>query len=152
MTAIHKLTAAILVLSLPACAACVRFPDNSPEPTAPASTADASKVGKTNRAAEAGANATRGGITSEGAVTIRNGKVTLGQPQLTEEVEKEVFKSLNYRRKMIASINQNSGSIRGMQQMQEELALLTRGFMSRYGLSQAEIDEILKKGEANGWK
>ena len=85
-------------------------------------------------------------------LTVKDGKISAGRPEVTEDVEREIYKSLNHRRKMIASIKRNSGPNRGIQQMQDELDLLTRGFMSRYSLTQAEIDEILKKGDANAWE
>ncbi len=90
-------------------------------------------------------------ITSNDMIIVENGKITEGRPKVTEDVEREIYKSLNYRRKMIASIKQNSGSGRGIQQMQDELDLLSKVFMSRYSLTQAEIDEILKKGDSNAW-
>ncbi len=88
-------------------------------------------------------------ITSNDMIIVEKGKITEGRPKVTEDVEREIYKSLNYRRKMIASIKQNSGSSRGIQQMQDELDLLSKVFMSRYSLTQAEIDEILKKGDSN---
>ncbi len=90
-------------------------------------------------------------ITSNDMIIVEKGKITEGRPKVTEDVEREIYKSLNYRRKMIASIKQNSGSSRGIQQMQDELDLLSKVFMSRYSLTQAEIDEILKKGDSNAW-
>ncbi len=90
-------------------------------------------------------------ITSNDMIIVENGKITEGRPKVTEDVEREIYKSLNYRRKMIASIKQNSGSSRGIQQMQDELDLLSKVFMSRYSLTQAEIDEILKSGDSNAW-
>lgn len=86
------------------------------------------------------------------SATTSNRQVTLGRPDVTEEIEKEIYRSLNHRRKMMAAIAEKSGSSRGYQQMQEELGLLTKGFMSRYGLSEAEIAGILAKGDAGSWE
>ena len=91
-------------------------------------------------------------IVSDDAITADNGNVTIGHPALTEDVEREIYRSLGHRRKMIKSIGNGSGSKRGIQQMQDELNLLTRGFMSRYNLTRTEIDSILEKGDANDWK
>ena len=85
-------------------------------------------------------------------LAVKDGGIHEGRPKVTENVEREIYKSLNHRRKMMASIKRNSGPNRGIQQMQDELALLTRGFMSRYSLTQQEIDEILKKGDSNAWE
>ena len=90
-------------------------------------------------------------ITSKGAITVEDGKVTEGRPKVTPEVEREIYKALNYRRKMKASIESGSGSKQGAQQMQDELNTLTKMYMGRYTLTQAEVNEILKKGDANGW-
>lgn len=93
-----------------------------------------------------------GWIVSDKNLTIENGKITEGRLTVTEDVEREIYKSLNHRRKMIASIKKNSGSARGIQQMQDEFELLSKGFMTRYDLTQGEIDAILAKGDSNGWK
>jgi hypothetical protein len=53
---------------------------------------------------------------------------------------------------MMAAIKEKSSSSRGLQQMQDELNLISRGFMSRYGLSEAEIAQIIKKGESGNWE
>lgn len=95
---------------------------------------------------------TRSDTAPKGNTQQSKGLVIEGQPKLTEDVEKEIYKSLNYRRKMIKSIREGAGSVRGIQQMQDELDLLTKGFMGRYNLNQAEIDRILKKGESQNWE
>ena len=91
------------------------------------------------------------GTKSSDILTIENGKITEGRPKVTESVQREIYKSLNYRRKMMGSIQQNSGSSRGIQQMRDELEILSKGFMSRYGLTQLEIDQILQKGDVRTW-
>ena len=91
-------------------------------------------------------------ITSKGAITVKDGEVQFGKPKVTEDVEKEIYKSLNHRRKMIAAIQEGSGSKRGLDQMNDELELLTKGFMGRYDLTAARIEKILEKGDANGWE
>ena len=91
-------------------------------------------------------------IVSDGAVSVANGQITEGRAVVSDDVEKEIYKSLNHRRKMIAAIQAKSGSSAGLQQMQDELNLLTKGFMSRYGLSESEIAEILSKGDSNNWE
>jgi hypothetical protein len=88
---------------------------------------------------------------SGGQITIENGQLTEGRIVVTEDVEKEVYKSLNHRRKMMAAIKEKSGSSQGLQQMQDELNLLSKMFMSKYGLSEAEIGQILKKGDSAKW-
>ncbi len=52
----------------------------------------------------------------------------------------------------MAAIKEKSGSSRGFQQMQDELNLLFKGFISSYGLSEADIVEILKKGDSGNWE
>ncbi len=91
-------------------------------------------------------------IISVGQITVENGQITEGRPVVTEDVEKVIYKSLNHRRKMMAAIKEKSGSSRGLQQMQDELNLLSKMFMSKYGLSEAEIAQILKKGDSSNWK
>jgi hypothetical protein len=86
------------------------------------------------------------------AITVENGQITEGRPGVTEDVEKEIYKSLNHRRKMMAAIKEKSGSSPGLQQMQDELDLLSKMFMGKYGLSEAEIGEILKKGDSSNWQ
>jgi hypothetical protein len=90
--------------------------------------------------------------TSGDAINVENGQITEGRPDVTEDVEKEIYKSLNHRRKMMAAIKEKSGSSSGLQQMQDELNLLTKMFMGKYGLSEAEIGEILKKGDSGNWQ
>jgi hypothetical protein len=91
-------------------------------------------------------------IISDGQITVVNGQVTEGRPVVTEDVEKEIYKSLNHRRKMMTAIKEKSGSSRGFQQMQDEFNQLTKMFMTRYGLNNAEIDQILKKGDSGNWE
>lgn len=91
-------------------------------------------------------------IISDSQITVENGKITEGRPVVTEDVEKEIYKSLNHRRKMMAAIKEKSGSSRGLQQMQDELSLLSKMFMSKYELSEAEISQILKKGDSGNWE
>ena len=91
-------------------------------------------------------------VVSDGSITVSNGQVTEGRPEVSEEVEKEVYKSLNHRRKMMTAIKEKSGSSAGFQQMQDEFNLLSKGFMSRYGLSEAEIAKILEKGDSANWQ
>lgn len=90
--------------------------------------------------------------TSRSALTIDDARPNAGQREITEEIEREIYKSLNHRRKMMAAIRRNSGSQRGIQQMQDELGLLSRGFMNRYQFTEADIETILNKGDANGWE
>jgi hypothetical protein len=52
---------------------------------------------------------------------------------------------------MMAAIKEKSGSSQGLQQMQDELNLLSKMFMGKYGLSEAEIGQILKKGDSAKW-
>lgn len=93
-----------------------------------------------------------GTVVSTESITVEDGKVTIGRPVVTEDVKREIYKTLNHRRKMIAAIQKNAGSSRGIKQMQDELELLTKASMSRYGISQADIDAILKEGDANSWE
>ena len=91
-------------------------------------------------------------IVSDQMITVENGTIYEGRPTVSEEVEREIYRSLNHRRRMMSSIQKNSGPQHAMQQMSDELELLTQGFMGRYGLSRAEVDAILQKGDAAGWQ
>ncbi|TWT94437.1 hypothetical protein [Stieleria varia] len=90
-------------------------------------------------------------IISNEAITVENGKVTMGPPKLTEAVEREIYKTLNQKKKIIEGIQNNGGPSRGVQQMQQEMELMTKGFMVRYNITREEIDAILSKGNSSGW-
>lgn len=84
-------------------------------------------------------------------IRVRDGKIETGRPRIDEQVEREIYASLNFRRKMISAIQAKGGSQRGIQQMQEELETLTQSFMVRYSLSRQEVLDILRKGDHAGW-
>lgn len=91
-------------------------------------------------------------IVSDGPITIRDGKVTFGKPELTEQDKKSIYKALSHRKRMAAAIRKNGGNQRGIQQMEDEFNLLAKGYMLRFDLSRAELDKILETGENEGWK
>lgn len=92
-------------------------------------------------------------IVSDGIVTVEDGKVTYGRPQMTEEVERQIYKSLSHRRNLARAIEEKvPGGNRGSQQIRQEYDLLLKGHMVRYGISQGDIDSIMRKGDEQGWK
>jgi hypothetical protein len=85
-------------------------------------------------------------------ITVRDGQVTYGPPKMTEEVERQLYSSLAYRRNLARSIEaQIPGGNRGGQQCWEEYHLLAKGWMARYGITEADINAILTKGDQQGW-
>lgn len=92
-------------------------------------------------------------IVSEGPITVENGKVTFGRREVTEEVEKEIFLSLNQRLKMAQAIEKNkpNGTL-ASQNLRSEHDLLRKSFMMRYDLSSSQIDAIMNKGRENRWE
>ena len=92
-------------------------------------------------------------ITSDGPITVENGKVTFGRPEVTEQVEKDIYKSLAYRLNMAEQIEKrNPGGNQASRNMREEYQTIKKGHMGRYGLSESDITRIMKKGESKGWK
>lgn len=92
-------------------------------------------------------------IVSDGPITIENGKVTYGDPELTEQKEKEIYKALQHRLNMAEQIEKrNPGGNAASRSMRDELRLLKQSFMNRYKLAESDIARIMKKGKAEGWK
>ena len=92
-------------------------------------------------------------IVSDGPITIENGKVTYGEPELTEQKEKEIYKALQHRLNMAEQIEkQNPGGNAASRSMRDEYRLIKQGFMNRYKLNESDIARIIKKGKAEGWK
>lgn len=92
-------------------------------------------------------------IISNGPITVEDGKVTYGPPKVTAEVEKEIYRSLSYYRNLANAIEQKvPGGNRGSQQTRQDYDIAAKSFMVRYGISEADIESILKKGDAQGWK
>ncbi len=91
-------------------------------------------------------------IRSEGAITVENGVVTYGAPKLTEDVEKQIYKTLSYYHNLASEIEANvPGGNRGSQQTRQDYELSKKSFMVRYQLSDADIGAILRKGDEQGW-
>jgi hypothetical protein len=92
-------------------------------------------------------------IVSDGPITIENGKVTFGHPQVTEEVERQIYKSLSYFRNLANAIEKKvPGGNAGSRQSREDYNVAATVFKSRYSLSDADLDDILRKGDKQGWK
>lgn len=90
-----------------------------------------------------------GTIVSDDTITVRYGQLVTGKPKVSEAIEREVYEALNHRRKMLAALSDQPNNGRGARQMQDELDLLTRGFMVRYDLTRAEVNQILARGDAS---
>jgi hypothetical protein len=92
-------------------------------------------------------------IISDQAITVENGKVTYGRPMVTADVERQIYQSLSHFRNVAQEIEKHvPGGNRGSQQSRQDYDRAKRSFMQRYGLSEGDIDAILKKGDRQGWK
>lgn len=92
-------------------------------------------------------------IVSDGPITIENGKITYGRPVVTEEVEKEIYKSLSFFRNLARSIEEkNPGGNRGSRQSWDDYEMARKAFVFKYGISDADMDSILKRGDDQEWK
>ena len=91
-------------------------------------------------------------IVSDGPITVENGKVTFGKPEVTESVEKEIYKSLVFRLNMAEQIEKrNPGGNSASRNMRQEHQTIKQSFMTRYELSESDIHGIMEKGEKEGW-
>ena len=91
-------------------------------------------------------------IVSDGPITIENGKVTYGRPEVTEEVERQIHKTLSYYRNLAEAIERKvPGGNRGRRQTREDYETSAKIFMAKYGISRSEINAIVKKGDDQGW-
>lgn len=79
---------------------------------------------------------------------MNNGKVTIGELKITEEDEKQIYKSLSSKRNLAKAVPKENVK----QQLMQEYDLIKKGFMSKFKLTEADIEAILKKGDDNGWK
>jgi hypothetical protein len=85
-------------------------------------------------------------------VTVENGQVTFGPPKVTEQVEREVYQTLNYHRNLAREIEtQSPGGNRGSQHSRQAYDFAVKSYMSQYQLSEANMASILQKGEDQGW-
>lgn len=86
-------------------------------------------------------------------VTVEEGKVTIGRPQVTEEVERQIYKTLNYHRTVVREIEKRvPGGNSGSEHSRQSYELGVKSYMVQYGLSEADIEAILRKGDEQGWK
>lgn len=93
-----------------------------------------------------------GCVESTPATNEEKNESTTSRPVVTAETEHEIYRSLNRRREMISSIENSSHSELGIERIQEELDMRTKDFMELYGLTQSQIEEILRKGDENSWE
>ena len=89
-------------------------------------------------------------IVTDKAVTVRDGQVNYGDPVVDESVEKKIYRNVSQKRKLLAVLEKNGAP--GAQQIREENELMIRVYKARYQLTEAQIEAILKKGKALGWK
>lgn len=91
-------------------------------------------------------------IVSDGPITVENGQVTFDRPQVTEQVEREIYQALSHHRNLAREIeSQSPGGTRGSQHSRQAYEFAVKSYMSQYQLTEATIASILKKGDDQGW-
>ncbi len=92
-------------------------------------------------------------IVSDSPITNQNRMVTFGDPEVTEDVEKRIYKSLSYFRNLANAIEKNvPGGNAGSRQSRQDYSVAATAFKLKYRLSDADLDAIVKKGDERGWK
>jgi hypothetical protein len=90
---------------------------------------------------------------SEAPASTNNRTVTFGTPKVTEEVEKQIYKSLSYFRNLANAIEKKvPGGNAGSRQSRQDYTTAATSFKLQYGITDADLDAIINKGDAQGWK